>query len=182
VTPAGPEAVRVPLPLPGLPAGVRLRPVIAEDREALVAVYAATRAAELAQVPWTAVQRDAFVRSQHAAQESAYRSRYPDGQLLVVERDGAVVGRLTVAPLAGGDLRVVDLALGAGQTGRGLGTAVLRALLAWSDGQGLTVSLHVAHGNPARRLYARLGFVEVAADDVTARLERTARRQLKTAS
>jgi ribosomal protein S18 acetylase RimI-like enzyme len=46
--------------------------------------------------------------------------------------------------------------------GRGVGTAMMRELLARARGQFPGVSLSVRRDNPARRLYARLGFVPVA--------------------
>ncbi|KVV47396.1 GCN5 family acetyltransferase [Burkholderia territorii] len=43
--------------------------------------------------------------------------------------------------------------------GQGIGESVLRALLAEAARVPVPVSLGVLHGNPARRLYERLGFV-----------------------
>jgi ribosomal protein S18 acetylase RimI-like enzyme len=48
-----------------------------------------------------------------------------------------------------------------GYQGRGIGTAVIRAMLGEAHQAHVSVSLSVLHGNPARRLYERLGF-EVA--------------------
>ena len=50
--------------------------------------------------------------------------------------------------------------------GRGLGSAVLRTLLARTDAQGVTVGLNVLQGSPARRLYERHGFVMESQDPV----------------
>jgi ribosomal protein S18 acetylase RimI-like enzyme len=44
----------------------------------------------------------------------------------------------------------------------GLGTAALTSLLERADEQDVPVQLEVFDTNPARRLYERLGFVEVA--------------------
>ena len=49
--------------------------------------------------------------------------------------------------------------------GRGLGTAVLRALIAEAAARRLPVALQVLKGNPARRLYERLGFLYIAETD-----------------
>jgi len=46
--------------------------------------------------------------------------------------------------------------------GRGLGTAIVGAILADATTRGLPTSLQVLKVNPARRLYARLGFRVVA--------------------
>ncbi|MET7455754.1 GNAT family N-acetyltransferase [Streptomyces sp. NPDC005574] len=50
--------------------------------------------------------------------------------------------------------------------GRGLGSAVLRAVLERTDAQGLTVGLNVLRGSAARRLYERHGFVVESQDPV----------------
>jgi GNAT superfamily N-acetyltransferase len=50
--------------------------------------------------------------------------------------------------------------------GRGVGTAVLRALLARADAAGLTLSLQVLQGSAARSLYERHGFTVDAEDPV----------------
>jgi len=42
--------------------------------------------------------------------------------------------------------------------GRGLGTRILRDLLAEAAGEGLRVTLQVLKANPSKRLYERLGF------------------------
>lgn len=90
---------------------------------------------------------------QHRAREASYRQQFPGAEDCVVLVDGSPVGRLLVAREPG-LTRVVDIALVPGVRGRGIGTAVLRAVL----GAGVPVRLHVEMGNPARRLYERLGF------------------------
>lgn len=50
--------------------------------------------------------------------------------------------------------------------GRGLGSAVLRTLLARTDARGVAVGLNVLQGSPARRLYERHGFVMESQDPV----------------
>ncbi len=42
--------------------------------------------------------------------------------------------------------------------GRGIGTALLRGVIAAAEARGLPVRLRVLHGNRARNLYERLGF------------------------
>jgi GNAT superfamily N-acetyltransferase len=50
--------------------------------------------------------------------------------------------------------------------GRGLGSDVLRAVLARTDARGATLGLNVLQGSAARRLYERHGFVVEAEDPV----------------
>jgi len=54
----------------------------------------------------------------------------------------------------------MDIALLPEFRGRGIGTALLSALIEEAEREGKRVSIHVERYNPARRLYARLGFRE----------------------
>ena len=51
-------------------------------------------------------------------------------------------------------------------------TALLTPILEEAERTGTTVSIHVERENPAQRLYARLGFVEVTQQGVYLLLER----------
>jgi GNAT superfamily N-acetyltransferase len=55
---------------------------------------------------------------------------------------------------------------------RGLGTTILKVLLAEADARGLPVRLEVLRGSPADRFYERHGFVKLDEDDVEAQYER----------
>jgi GNAT superfamily N-acetyltransferase len=55
---------------------------------------------------------------------------------------------------------------------RGLGTVILKVLLAEADVLGLPVQLDVLHGSPADRFYQRHGFVKLGEDDVETHYER----------
>ena len=59
------------------PSNITLRPADPDDYDFLVEVYGSTRAEELALVPWTTEQQQAFVRSQFAAQQDHYAKKYP---------------------------------------------------------------------------------------------------------
>lgn len=58
----------------------------------------------------------------------------------------------------------VSIALLPGWRGRGIGSELLIALLAYADVRYSAVSLSVDPANPARRLYERLGFEQVGAN------------------
>lgn len=159
---------------------VTLRPERDEDRPLLEELFADSRSAELAHLPGPA--RAEFVRLQVTVRESGWRSERPAAEHLVVELGGRPVGRLLVdrSPEV---VHVVDVALLPDCRGRGIGTELLRPVLADADATGRRCELTVDHGNPAGRLYERLGFVEVARDPVRARLRRPAvTRQPKAAS
>ena len=59
------------------------------------------------------------------------------------------------------DIRLIDIAFLRRYRGGGLGSAILRELLAEAEEAGKTVSIHVEQFNPAMRLYQRLGFRKI---------------------
>jgi len=71
-----------------------------------------------------------------------------------------------------GDTTVlVDVALLAEHRGRGVGGALMGALLAEAQAACRAVRLHVSRTNPAARLYERLGFVRKGGDEMYAAME-----------
>lgn len=138
-----------------------LRPVTDDDRELLLRVYGSTRVDELALVDWSEAQKHAFIEMQFTAQDSHYREHYPTASFDVVVVDGAPAGRLYVDRQPD-EIRIVDIALLPEHRNTGLGTRLVRMVLAEAAASDRTVTLHVEVFNPARRLYERLGFRPVA--------------------
>jgi ribosomal protein S18 acetylase RimI-like enzyme len=66
----------------------------------------------------------------------------------------------------------MDIALAPPFRRRGIGTALLDALIAEAQASGRTLSIHVETNNPARRLYERLGFAKAGEHGVYLLLER----------
>lgn len=134
-----------------------LRPARPEDLEFLFCLYASTRVEELAPVPWSPEQKTAFLRQQFEAQDSHYRQHYAGAEFLVIELDGAPVGRLYRLRMAD-EHRLMDIALLPQYRGQGLGTRLLREVMEAASQEGLPVRIHVEKFNPALRFYERLGF------------------------
>jgi ribosomal protein S18 acetylase RimI-like enzyme len=139
------------------PVAYRLRPATSDDAEFLFQVYASTRAEELAVVPWTAEQKEGFLRMQFAAQDAHYRTHYVDASFDVIRVGADLAGRLYVYRTPR-EIRVMDIALLPAFRGQGIGERVLRDLFAEADREERRMSIHVEHMNPARRLYERVGF------------------------
>jgi GNAT superfamily N-acetyltransferase len=142
------------------PPAVAFRPIQPDDEPFLYRLYASTREAELRPVPWTSEQKAAFLRQQFQAQHAFYQEQYRDTRFEVILRDGQPIGRLYVARWAD-EIRIVDIALLPEHRGGGIGTGILRDLLAEAAAAGKRVRIHVERLNPARRLYERLGFAPV---------------------
>lgn len=136
---------------------ISLRPTTLEDNEFLYRVYASTRQEELAQVDWDAAQKEAFLRMQFGAQAKFYAENYDGAQFQIVLFNDTPVGRMYVARW-GKEIRIMDIALLPEYRGRGIGSTLLREILAEGQARGLPVTIHVERFNPAQRLYDRLGF------------------------
>ena len=137
--------------------GVSLRPMTDDDLPFVAGLYASTRTDELAQTGWPAELQHRFLAQQHDAQHRHYRAQYPGAEWLIVEREGAPIGRLYLVEYES-EFRVVDITLLPAQRGQGTGSALLADMLAAAEAAGKAVTVHVERHNPAVRLYARLGF------------------------
>jgi ribosomal protein S18 acetylase RimI-like enzyme len=139
---------------------VRTRPVTPDDQELLYRVYASTRTEELAPVPWTAEQKEAFLRMQFRAQSADYAANYGNAEFSVVLVDDAPAGRLYV-DRRDDEIVLVDIALLPEHRGGGVGGGILRRLMAEAGTAGKPLRIHVERMNPALRLYERLGFRQI---------------------
>jgi predicted GNAT family acetyltransferase len=141
--------------------GMALRPEAQEDDAFLLALYATTRQAELDQVEgWTEEQKQAFVAMQFNAQRQHYRQNLTNVALDVIARDGVPIGRLYTQERET-TLHIIDILLDPAERGAGLGAALLKQLAKDAHAAGKVLSIFVETYNPARRLYGRLGFVQI---------------------
>jgi len=145
--------------------GIGLRIARDADLPWLRTLYASTRSAELAAVPWPEAAKRAFLDQQFALQHAHYLQHFAGADFLIVETAQAPLGRLyldrSTAPHV-----LVDISLLPEARGQGIGSALVAQAQALAAAAGCALSLHVLHANPAaQRLYARLGFVAGDASD-----------------
>jgi ribosomal protein S18 acetylase RimI-like enzyme len=151
----------------------RLRPSAPEDREFLVEVYRSTRVDELALTDWSPEECDRFVRSQFELQDRSYAASFPGYDRSVVMDGATPIGRLYV-DRDDDAIRVLDVTILPEHRGRGIGTSLLRDLIAEGERTGRPVRIQVEVFNPARSLYERLGFVPVGELGIRIEMEHTA--------
>ena len=99
----------------------------------------------------------AFLKQQFTAQHKFYQEHYNDTDFLIIVHDGVAIGRLYIARWTD-EMRIVDIALLPRYRNGGIGTAILRDILAEAATAGKPVRIHVEKFNPAMRWYERLGF------------------------
>ena len=136
---------------------IQFRELEESDMEFLQELYATTRAAELAMLPWSDEQKNEFVQMQFEAQHGFYQEQFADSEFWILERAGLKLGRLYLDRREN-EFRIVDISLMPNFQGMGLGSQILKAVMADAQSQQLPVTIHVEKNNPAMKLYKRLGF------------------------
>ena len=139
-------------------AAITLRLAEAADEDFLLAVYASTRAAELALVPWNEDQKKQFVRMQFVAQRDHYRTYIPEGEQYVILCDRRAVGRLWIARKPE-EIKILDITILPKDRNRGIGGQLLAAVLREAAETNKPVTIYVEDFNPSHRFFERLGFV-----------------------
>ncbi len=129
------------------------------DAEFGLRLFTEIRAAEYAFLPLEPAQKAALTQMQFSLQRRQQQVDHPDAENSILLLDGRSIGRLSVARHDGTDW-IIEISLLPSACGKGVGADLLRRLLATAHDAGRAVSLHVLDGNPARRLYRRLGFVD----------------------
>jgi len=142
---------------------MELRDALPEDLPFLFQLYCDVRGPEVTAWGLQAGQVEIFLRMQFDAQRRSYEADFPEATHAIVVSGGRPIGRRLTARAADG-LHLVDIALLASYRNQGIGTQLIRELMEQSRGAGCGLHLHVLRGNPAQRLYERLGFQQTAAD------------------
>jgi len=151
----------IALPRPLASKGYGLRPARSSDRDFERRLFESARPDAAVLAGWPAATRGAFLDQQFQFQTAHYAGEYPHAERLIVTAKGAPVGRLIVER-AGLPWQIVDIALLPSSRRRGLGGALLDAVLAAAACAAAEVALTVEQDNPARGLYERFGFTVTA--------------------
>lgn len=150
---------------------ITLRPVRESDDSFLFTLYASTRAAEMALVPWTNAQKQGFVQMQFTAQKTSYAKQYPGALHAVICRNGDPVGRVYLDK-SKERFHILDITIAEACRNQGIGSVVLREILEEAQEAGKPTTIYVETFNPCARLFERLGFRTASVKDVMVLLER----------
>ena len=148
---------------------ITLRDALAEDEAFLREVYASSRAHEMALVPWSDEQREAFLRMQFDAQHSYYHEQFPTADYKIILQDDEPIGRVYVHRTE--EIRVLDITILPAYRNQGMGSSIMLELMAEGSRAGKPVSIWVEHFNPARALFERLGYSKIQEDGYNLLLE-----------
>jgi len=144
---------------------IALRPAEAADEWMLRALFAESLRAQLRSSALTRPEIELLIEMRF--RDRAGQSRCGDCELQqsVVLIDGVAVGYL-VLDRRPGETRIVDVALLAAFRGRGFGSSLLRSLQREAAGARRLLGLRVVRDTAAQHFCRRLGFREVAADEL----------------
>lgn len=155
--------------------GVQLRPVTKDDWTFLRALYATTRARELALASWTPIERDSFLNHQFQLQRADYQARFSSDDHQIITRSGEPIGRFWLDRLESRWV-IVDMSLLPGHRGGRIGTTILEQTFTHADAAHAPIVLTVGWYNPeSLALCRRLGFLVRQDDGLHVTLERPPR-------
>jgi GNAT superfamily N-acetyltransferase len=145
----------------------RLRRATAEDEGFLRRLFAETHES-LKTLPRQL--QEPLIRMQYQGREMTYSARYPQAENWILCReDGTAAGRHLIARVQN-SFHEIDLAILPEHQRRGLGTFALRQLQRRAEAEEIGMSLQVAKGSPAERLYRRLGFIPAGEEQIFRRM------------
>ena len=137
---------------------VALQPATALDQPLLLRLFVEQRAEIFVAAGLDEQQVEAMLRSQFHLRSHSYAQQHPSAaDCILVTGTGERIGRVLI-DWTGESARLIDIAILQSHQGRGIGTSVLERCLAEAAQRGCRLRLTVDCGNPAERLYARMGF------------------------
>lgn len=148
----------------------QLQPAADDDHSFLAELYSDVRAPEFLAAGLPTAMLEPLLTMQHSAQVAGYAQQYPAAVDAIVWIKGERAGRLLVNTTAA-EIRLVDVALLTRFRGQSVGSQLIRAVRERARAAGLPLRLSVHAGNPAQRLYERLGFVITSDDGVNRAME-----------
>jgi GNAT superfamily N-acetyltransferase len=140
----------------------RLRPALRDDEDAMYALHRDAMRAHI----------DAIWGWNEDWQRAHFAAHYAPARNAIVVREGAPsqdIGRISLTR-HWRKIFLRDIELAAHARNRGLGSAIVAAVLQIARADARRVELLVLHRNPAQQLYARLGFKVVADDGARLRM------------
>ncbi|NLS01688.1 GNAT family N-acetyltransferase [Rhizobium sp. P38BS-XIX] len=143
-----------------------LRAATLDDVPFLRSLYASFRAAELAPIPWSLHEKQAFLNQQFDLQHRYYVATFPKADFVMIEKDGVAIGRLYI-DLSTDLWHIIDIGLLPEYRGHGIGHSLLAAIKAAAvTATNSSIALHVDKANVrAYTLYLSLGFIVIDATD-----------------
>lgn len=142
---------------------LNIRPETLQDRPFLEILYRSTRD-DLLQLGLPGAMMGNLMQMQFNAQQTGYRTQFPDADYAIVEKNGKSIGWL-ITDRSDEAIRLVNIALLPDQRNKGHGRCLIEALQNEAAAAGKPLQLSVSSMNRhARHLYLSSGF-QIIGDD-----------------
>ncbi len=139
---------------------LRTRPQTGADEGFLFRLFESVKGVDFAQMPIDPSMKSHLMQMQYRAMNGSYRASCPDAAFEIITLDDMPIGRL-ICDTMKDRLQVVYIAFETDWRHRGLGTTLMRMLMAQAESLQLGCQATVAVDNlPSLGLWAKLGFVE----------------------
>lgn len=152
---------------------IALRTATDADMDFLRDVFSSTRMREFTSAGMPIEQAEPLLASQFSIQHDYYRRHYPHGRFDIIMLGERNVGRL-YHDWHGDVAQLIDIALLPAHRGAGIGTSLMRAIVAEAARKHMPMRLYVEFNNPVRALYRRLGFAPAGENGVYELMHRDA--------
>lgn len=152
---------------------IALRAATDADMDFLREVFSSTRIQEFMSADLQIEQIESLLASQFLTQHDYYRRHYPHGRFDIIMQGERNIGRL-YHDWSGDVVRVIDIALLPAYRGAGIGTRLMRAMVAEAAAKHAPMQLYVESNNPVRTLYRTLGFLPTGENGIYELMRRDA--------
>jgi ribosomal protein S18 acetylase RimI-like enzyme len=145
---------------------VTLRPALPSDEGFLRDLIVDTVAGELGASAWPEPMRSHLLGVQYTARRHSSRVDFPEATSQVIQANGGDAGWVLVNAMRH-ETRLIEIMVAPELRGKGIGTAVIRELLAnaFQAGKPMRLSVNVTNSG-AIQLYERLGFRRIDGNEV----------------
>jgi GNAT superfamily N-acetyltransferase len=127
----------------------------------LYLLFASNKAPEMALMPVDLRQKEFLLQIQFKSMNYTYRTRFPKARFEIVELDRWPIGRI-VTDVQDTHVYYVDIALMPQAQGKGIGSALLEAMLAEPRRLGVPArAKSLSYNIPSLRMFERSGFTKV---------------------
>ena len=147
-----------------------MRPTCAADEAFLFRLFCSAQEDKFDSLRLPPDEKEHLLRMEFTAQCRQYCSQYPNADFDLVMNNGIPVGNF-YAQYAPDEFVLIDISLLPEHRNSGIGTQLVRDLIAEANAVGRPLHAHVLKQNPAWRLWQRLGFRQVGDDGVYLKIE-----------
>lgn len=139
---------------------LEFKPISDMDLPFLYKVYRSTRIQEMQITNWSNDEIERFLQMQFYLQHIQYMGNYDCPSFTIIVHNEIPIGRLYINRFDD-EIRIIDIAILPEYRNKGIGSKIIKSIIAESEIKKIPISLHVEHNNTAIDFYRRFDFTLV---------------------